>query len=65
MQLAFAGLVSMTGHLEKSGQAIRLRGKSIRIEADPPVPTELDGEVIGTTPLDVEVVPSAIELIRG
>jgi diacylglycerol kinase family enzyme len=65
LQLAFAGLVSMTGHLEKSGQAIRLRGKSIRIESDPPVPTELDGEVVGMTPLDVEVLPSAIELIRG
>jgi diacylglycerol kinase (ATP) len=65
LQLAVAGLASMTGRLEQSGQAIRMRGKSIRIESDPPLPTELDGEVVGMTPLDIEVLPSAIELIRG
>jgi diacylglycerol kinase family enzyme len=42
-----------------------LRGKSIRIESDPPAPAELDGEVVGETPLAVDVIPGAIELIRG
>lgn len=65
IQLALAGLVSLTGHLELSGQVIRRRGKSIRIESDPPVPAELDGEVVGSTPLDIDVLPNAIELIRG
>jgi diacylglycerol kinase family enzyme len=65
LQLAWAGLVSILGNLEKTGQAIRLRGKSIHIESDPPVPAELDGEVVGTTPLSIDVLPSAIELIRG
>jgi diacylglycerol kinase family enzyme len=65
MQLALAGLFSLTGRLEPSGQVVRLRGKSIRIESDPPVPAELDGEVVGETPLDIDVLPSAIELIRG
>jgi diacylglycerol kinase family enzyme len=65
LQLAAAGLFSLTGHLEATGQVIRLRGKSIRIESDPPAPAELDGEVVGETPLAVDVIPGAIELIRG
>jgi diacylglycerol kinase (ATP) len=65
LRLAAAGLTSLTGHLETFGQVIRLRGAHIRIEADPPAPTELDGEVVGETPLEIEVLPQAIELIRG
>lgn len=65
IQLAAAGLTSLTGHLETMGQVIRLQGSRIRIESDPPSPTELDGEVIGQTPLEIEVLPQAIELIRG
>ena len=64
-ELAGAGLASLVGLLETTGQVIRMRGKSIRIEADPPAPTELDGEVVGETPLKIEVLPQAIELIRG
>lgn len=63
--LALAGLMSLSGHLEVTGQVVRLRGRHIRIEADPPAPTELDGEVVGETPLEIEVLPRAIELIRG
>lgn len=65
LELAGAGFVSFTGLLETTGQVIRMRGASIRIESDPPVPTELDGEVAGETPLEIEVLPQAIELIRG
>ena len=65
LSLATAGLTSLTGYLEASGQIIRLRGSSIRIDADPPTPTELDGEVVGMTPLEIDVLPRAIELIRG
>ncbi len=65
LALAGAGIASLTGHLEAADQVIRLRGVSITIEADPPVPTELDGEVVGVTPLQIDVLPRAIELIRG
>lgn len=65
VELAWAGVVSMTGHVDKVGQAIRLRGKSITIESDPPAPTEIDGEVIGETPMHIDVLPRAIELICG
>lgn len=37
------------------------RGRSIRIEAEgDPRPTQLDGEVVGTTPLEVRVLPGAL-----
>ncbi|MEZ4665175.1 MAG: hypothetical protein R2835_00620 [Thermomicrobiales bacterium] len=65
VSLAAAGLTSLTGKLESFGQVIRLRGSHIRIDAEPPAPTELDGEVVGVTPLEIEVLPGAIELIRG
>jgi diacylglycerol kinase family enzyme len=65
LQLAASGLTSLTGHLERFGHAVRLRGSHIRIESDPPSPTELDGEVVGETPLEIVVLPRAIELIRG
>lgn len=65
IELAWAGLVSLTGRLDIQGQAIRLQGRSIKIESDPPAPTELDGEVIGETPLEIEVLPQAIEIIRS
>jgi diacylglycerol kinase family enzyme len=65
LSLALAGLTSLMGRLEVTGQVTRLRGKRILIEADPPAPTELDGEVVGETPLEIEVIPRAIELIRG
>jgi diacylglycerol kinase (ATP) len=63
--LAAAGLTSLTGRLESGDQVIRLRGSRIRIEADPPAPTELDGEITGQTPLEIEVLPRKIEIIRG
>lgn len=37
------------------------RGRAIRIETDNvPVPTQLDGDVAGTTPLDIRVLPGAL-----
>jgi diacylglycerol kinase (ATP) len=39
-----------------------LRGATITVEADVPVPVELDGEQPGTTPARFEVVPGALRL---
>jgi YegS/Rv2252/BmrU family lipid kinase len=37
------------------------RGRSIRIEVEgTPLPTQLDGDVVGTTPLDISVLPGAL-----
>lgn len=39
-----------------------LRGKVVSIEADVPLPVELDGEQPGTTPVRFEVVPRALRV---
>jgi diacylglycerol kinase family enzyme len=39
-----------------------LRGRSIRIDADEPLPVQLDGEQPGTTPARFELVPGALRL---
>lgn len=40
-----------------------MRAARIRMSARPPLPTQLDGEPLGTTPLEVEAVPGAALLI--
>jgi diacylglycerol kinase (ATP) len=39
-----------------------LRGAAVAIEADEPLPIQLDGEQPGTTPVRFEIVPAAIRL---
>jgi len=39
-----------------------LRSSTVRIDADAPLPLEVDGEPIGTTPARLEVLPSALRL---
>jgi diacylglycerol kinase (ATP) len=39
-----------------------LRGSTVEIEADEPLPIQLDGEQPGTTPVRFEIVPAAIRL---
>jgi YegS/Rv2252/BmrU family lipid kinase len=39
-----------------------LRGTAVSIDADEPLPVELDGEQPGTTPVRFEVVPAALRL---
>jgi YegS/Rv2252/BmrU family lipid kinase len=39
-----------------------LRGRVVTIDADEPLPIELDGEQPGTTPVRLEVVPKALRL---
>ncbi len=40
-----------------------LSGSRVRISAKPPLPTQIDGEQLGTTPLYVEAVPKGALLI--
>jgi diacylglycerol kinase (ATP) len=39
-----------------------LRGSTVEIEAEEPLPVELDGEQPGTTPVRFELVPQALRL---
>lgn len=39
------------------------RGRQIEIHADPPLPVELDGDPVGTTPFIAEVLPGALNVL--
>lgn len=40
-----------------------VRGSRIRVETEPPLPWQADGELMGTTPFDVVVEPLAVRLL--
>ena len=54
-----------TVSLDRSPHVLRLSGQHIRIEAEPALPTEIDGDLAGLTPLEVKVEPSALNLVCG
>jgi len=49
-------------HLEHPGVHY-LRTRQIRIEADPPVSVQLDGDPAGSTPVEITIRPSALSVI--
>ena len=44
------------------GKVEVVRSSHVAVEADEPLPLELDGEVAGATPARFEVVPKALRL---
>ena len=42
-----------------------LQARKLRIETDPPLPIQIDGESLGETPFEAEVKPQAVELVVG
>lgn len=48
---------------ETVARAHLFQGKRIHLETDPPQPVGIDGEMLGDTPVTIEVVPHAIEVI--
>jgi diacylglycerol kinase family enzyme len=40
-----------------------VRGSRIRVETTPPLPWQADGELMGTTPFNIEVEPLAVRLL--
>lgn len=44
-------------------KAEELRGRTVRLDAQTPLPVELDGEQPGTTPATFEVVPGALRVV--
>lgn len=52
-----------THRLDRSPYVVRLQGREISLEADPPIPYQLDGDVVGNTPATFSVLPGAARLI--
>lgn len=44
-------------------KVLALRGRQIRIESEKPLPFLADGEIVGTTPVEFEVVPKALDVM--
>jgi diacylglycerol kinase (ATP) len=59
--LAVHGLVPAIRHTEDL--FYHWQGKQISIESDPPQPVQIDGEIVGITPVEVEVIPKAIRVL--
>ncbi len=57
---ASAGLMRVASHIPG---ITRMTGKKIRIESEEPIPIEVDGEYVGTTPVDITLEPSVVPLI--
>jgi YegS/Rv2252/BmrU family lipid kinase len=51
------------GDYEADARAQYLKARRIRVEADPPQLVQLDGEMHGETPVEIEVVPAALKVI--
>jgi diacylglycerol kinase (ATP) len=52
-----------TRGLDRSPYVIRLQGREIALVADPPIPYQLDGDVVGMTPATFTVLPGAARII--
>lgn len=52
-----------TRGLHRSPYVVRFRGRDVTLLADPPIPYQLDGDVVGFTPATFGVLPGAIRLI--
>ncbi len=57
------GLLGALKKLEEGEDLVHFQASRVRIEADRPSPVQCDGDPAGMCPLDVRVVPRALELI--
>lgn len=44
---------------------VHMQGRDISVDAEPPMPFELDGDVVGMTPFRVTVEPAALSMVCG
>lgn len=52
-----------TRSLDKSPFTLHLRGKQIELVSQPPIPVQLDGDIVGNTPAHFSLIPAALEVI--
>lgn len=53
----------LVGQTEGTESLWFARGERVSVETEAPRPVQVDGELIGETPVDAEIVPSAIEVM--
>jgi diacylglycerol kinase family enzyme len=52
-----------TRRLDRSPYVVRLQGREIALHTDPPIPYQLDGDVVGTTPATFRVIHNDARII--
>ncbi|TVU55642.1 MAG: methylglyoxal synthase [Arthrospira sp. PLM2.Bin9] len=65
---AIAGMVELFGSaLLKTGtqrdNMIGLRASNVKVKTEPPQKVVLDGEIIGTTPLEIKCIPNGLKIL--
>ena len=50
-------------HFEGSDRLIHLQAREVTIDADQPVPTQIDGDPVGTTPLTARVIERGVRIM--
>ena len=49
--------------MDRSPHILHARAQSIKIESDPVMPVQVDGDVIGSTPVEIRILPGRARLI--
>jgi diacylglycerol kinase (ATP) len=49
--------------MDRSPHILHARARTIRIESDPAMPVQVDGDVVGSTPVDIEILPGRARLM--
>jgi diacylglycerol kinase family enzyme len=52
-----------TGSLQRSPHVMHVRARTVQIEADPEMPIQIDGDVAGTTPVKMEILPGRAKMM--
>jgi len=53
------------GKILKHPKVVSFRGAKINIESDPVIHLEADGETLGHSPIEIEIIPKSIRVITG
>ncbi len=53
----------MTRHFDQSPYVTRLRGHHVELATEPPLPVQFDGDVDGTTPVTLDIIPGALQVV--
>jgi len=66
-QANLAGLLSVAASMvagnEDAEQLLHWQGREVSVTADPPQSVQLDGEVVGQTPVEARILPQALRVI--
>jgi YegS/Rv2252/BmrU family lipid kinase len=62
-RLIGVGLSGLTGGLSARDDVTYLTGRRVRIHSEQAIPFEIDGDYVGETPLEVELIPAAVPIL--